>query len=66
MKIQTTHSNPTASDLKVSSQRAQGHLAHVFTAVAINLIRLDAWWTATPLGQTQTSHLTTLGASLAA
>jgi hypothetical protein len=42
------------------------HLAHIFTAVAINLIRLDAWWTARPPGQTRTSHLTTLGASLAA
>jgi hypothetical protein len=42
------------------------HLAHVITATAINLIRLDAWWTETPPGQTRTSHLTTLGASLAA
>jgi hypothetical protein len=42
------------------------HLAHVFTATTINLIRLDAWWTGTPPGRTQTSHLTTLDASLAA
>ena len=42
------------------------HLAHVITATAINLIRLDAWWTETPPGRTRTSHLTTLGASLAA
>jgi hypothetical protein len=42
------------------------HLAHVITATAINLIRLDAWWTATPPGRTQTSHLATLGSSLAA
>jgi transposase len=42
------------------------HLAHVITATAINLIRLDAWWTETPPGQTRTSHLTRLGASLAA
>ncbi len=27
---------------------AKTHLAHVITATAINLIRLDAWWTATP------------------
>jgi hypothetical protein len=42
------------------------HLAHVITATAINLIRLDAWWTTTPPGRTRTSHLATLGASLAA
>ena len=42
------------------------HLAHIITATAINLIRLDAWWTGTPPGQTQTSHPATLGASLAA
>jgi Transposase DDE domain len=42
------------------------HLAHIFTATAINLIRLDAWWTGTPPGPTQTSHLTTLGLTLAA
>ncbi|MDQ3765441.1 MAG: transposase [Actinomycetota bacterium] len=42
------------------------HLAHVITATAINLIRLNAWWTATPPGRTRTSHLATLGASLAA
>jgi hypothetical protein len=42
------------------------HLAHVITATAINLIRLDAWWTETPPGRTRTSHLTTLGASMAA
>jgi len=27
---------------------AKTHLAHVFAATAINLIRLDAWWTAHP------------------
>jgi transposase len=42
------------------------HLAHVFTATAINLIRLDAWWTGTPPGQTRTSHFTTLSRTLAA
>jgi hypothetical protein len=42
------------------------HLAHVFTATAINLIRLDAWWTGTPPGQTRTSHFTTLSLTLAA
>lgn len=35
-------------------------LAHVFTAAAINLIRLDAWWSDTPLAPTRTTHLATL------
>ncbi|MFJ3221645.1 transposase [Kitasatospora sp. NPDC086801] len=35
-------------------------LAHVFTATAINLIRLDAWWNEKPLARTRTSHLATL------
>ncbi|MGW4516828.1 IS1182 family transposase [Streptomyces sp. NPDC004393] len=37
------------------------HLGHVFAATAINIIRLDAWLTQTPLGQTRTSHLARLG-----
>ncbi|MFJ9761576.1 transposase [Streptomyces sp. NPDC101149] len=36
------------------------HLRHVFAAIAINIIRLDAWLTQTPLGPTRTSHLTRL------
>jgi hypothetical protein len=36
------------------------HLAHVLTATAINLVRMDAWWTGTPTGPTRTSRLTTL------
>ncbi|MCU1662698.1 MAG: putative transposase, partial [Pseudonocardia sp.] len=40
------------------------HLAHVFTATAINLIRLDAWWTGSLPGQTRTSHLTKLALRL--
>lgn len=42
------------------------HLAHIFAAVAINLIRLDAWWTGTPPGRTRTSHLARLDLTLAA
>jgi transposase len=41
-------------------------LEHNIAAVAINLIRLDAWWTATPLDRTRTSHLQRLQLSLAA
>ncbi|MFD0502415.1 transposase [Streptomyces chiangmaiensis] len=33
------------------------HLGHIFAATAINIIRLDAWLTETPLGPTRTSHL---------
>ncbi|WP_449062514.1 transposase [Planomonospora algeriensis] len=39
-------------------------LGHIFTATAINLIRLDAWWTGTPRGATRVSHLTRLAADL--
>ncbi|MFJ8745594.1 transposase [Embleya sp. NPDC127516] len=35
-------------------------LAHIFTATAINLIRLDAWWNEKPLALTRTSHLAAL------
>jgi transposase len=41
-------------------------LAHVFAATAINLIRLDAWWTGTPLCQPRTTHLARLDHDLAA
>ncbi|WP_055630695.1 IS1182 family transposase, partial [Streptomyces hirsutus] len=39
---------------------AKTHLAHVLTAAAINLIRLDAWWNDTPLARTRTSRLAAL------
>jgi IS5 family transposase len=42
------------------------HLEHVFAATAINLIRLDAWWTGTPLQRTRTTHLARLSLTLAA
>ncbi|MBM0256676.1 transposase, partial [Micromonospora sp. 4G55] len=38
------------------------HLGHVFAATAVNLLRIDAWLTDTPLGPTRTSHLTLLAA----
>jgi transposase len=41
-------------------------LEHSIAAVAINLIRLDAWWTCTPLDRTRTSHLQRLQLGLAA
>ena len=40
-------------------------LEHVFSAVALNLIRLDAHWNGHPLDRTRTSHLTRLELALA-
>jgi Transposase and inactivated derivatives len=42
------------------------HLEHVYSAVALNLIRMDAWWTGHPLDRTRTSHLARLDHALAA
>ncbi|MFI5770374.1 transposase [Streptomyces sp. NPDC051658] len=36
------------------------HLGHILAATAIDIIRLDAWITGTPLGETRTSHLARL------
>ncbi|UUU36824.1 IS1182 family transposase [Streptomyces sp. CA-210063] len=45
---------------------AKTHLEHVYCAVALNLIRLDAWWNGQPLDHTRTSHLARLDLNLAA
>jgi transposase len=45
---------------------AKVHLEHVFSAVALNLIRLDAWWNGHALDRTRTSHLARLELALAA
>jgi len=45
---------------------AKTHLEHVYSAVALNLIRLDAWWNDRPLDQGRTSHLTRLNLALTA
>jgi hypothetical protein len=42
------------------------HLEHVFSAVALNMLRLDAWWNDHPLDRTRTSHLARLELALAA
>ncbi|HEY5939449.1 MAG TPA: IS1182 family transposase, partial [Gemmatimonadales bacterium] len=39
---------------------AKIHLEHVFSAVALNLIRMDAWWNGHPLDRTRTGHLARL------
>jgi transposase len=45
---------------------AKTRLEHHAAAAAINLIRLDAWWTGRPLDRTRTTHLQRLGMTLAA
>lgn len=42
------------------------HLEHIYSAAALNLIRLDAWWNGHPLDRTRTSHLARLELALAA
>jgi transposase len=41
-------------------------LEHVYSAVALNLLRLDAWWNGHPLDRTRTGHLARLELALAA
>jgi hypothetical protein len=41
-------------------------LEHAFAAAAVNLIRLYAWWTGTPMQRTRTTHLSRLDLTLAA
>ncbi|MFI6051452.1 IS1182 family transposase [Streptomyces violascens] len=41
-------------------------LGHVLIATGLNLRRLDAWWTGTPIGTTRVSRLARLGLELAA
>jgi IS5 family transposase len=56
------------TDLRHARYRglAKTHLEHVFSAVALNLIRLNAWWNGHPLDRTRTTHLTRLELALAA
>jgi hypothetical protein len=41
-------------------------LEHAFAATAVNLIRLNAWWTGTPMQPTRMTHLSRLDLTLAA
>jgi transposase len=45
---------------------AKTHLEHAYSAAALNLIRLDAWWNGHPLDRTRTTHLARLELRLAA
>ena len=40
-------------------------MEHTYAAVALNLIRLGAWWNGHPLDRTRTSHLACLELELA-
>jgi transposase len=42
------------------------HLQHLFSAIAVNLVRLHAWWTEHPLPPARVSHLQRLDHALAA
>lgn len=41
-------------------------LEHIYSATALNLVRLDAWWNDKPLDRTRTSHLSRLELALTA
>jgi transposase len=43
---------------------AKTHLEHVYSALALNLHRLDAYWNDTPIDRTRTSHLARLDLSI--
>lgn len=45
---------------------AKTRLEHALAATALNLLRLDAWWTGHPLDRTRTTHLQRVDFSLAA
>ncbi|NBE93829.1 hypothetical protein FE391_07005 [Nonomuraea sp. KC401] len=49
-------------DLRRSRYRgtAETHLQHLFIAAVMNLTRLDAWLTGTPLAPTRLSHFAAL------
>jgi hypothetical protein len=50
----------------VTGIRRARYLGHTIAATAINMIRLDAYWTGHPLDRTRTSHLARLDFTLAA
>ncbi|WP_369384193.1 IS1182 family transposase [Streptomyces sp. cg36] len=58
----TIHQAVAVSSMRRTRYRglAKTHLGHILTAAAVNLIRLDAWWTETPVARTRTSRLAAL------
>jgi transposase len=64
----TIHQAVAVCDIRHARYRGlhKVHLQHVFSAVALNLIRLHAYWNAHPMDRTRTSHLARLELALAA
>jgi len=64
----TIHQAITITGIRHARYRgtAKTHLQHVFSATALNLIRLHAWWTGPPLQHGRTSRLERLALALAA
>jgi transposase len=64
----TVHQAVTVTGMRRTRYRglAKTRLQHVYSAVALNLIRLDAYWNGHPLDRTKTSHLSRLDVALAA
>ncbi|MGB6161720.1 MAG: transposase [Pseudonocardiaceae bacterium] len=64
----TIHQALTVCDIRHARYRSlrKVHLQHVFSAVALNLIRLHAYWNDHPMDHTLTSHLAQLELALAA
>ncbi|MFF4734157.1 transposase [Streptomyces mirabilis] len=58
----TIHQAVTATGARRTRYAGLGKtaLAHILTATAVNLLRLDAWWTGQPLAPTRTSRLAAL------
>jgi transposase len=64
----TIHQAVAVCDIRHARYRSlrKVHLQHVFSAVALNLIRLHAYWNDHPIDRTRTSHLARLELTLAA
>lgn len=64
----TIHQAVTGTGIRQARYRdlPKTHLANVLSATAVNLSRLDAWWTNDPPGQTRMTHLAALDFALAA
>ena len=52
-------------NLSTKVRGLQTQLEHNIAAAAINMIRLDAYWTGHPLDRTRTSHLARLDFTVA-
>jgi Transposase DDE domain len=64
----TIRQGVAVTDLRHARYRGQAktHLEHVYSAVALNLIRLNAFWNGQPLDRRRTSHLARLELALTA